>query len=340
MNKMKINLKSIKVKLLIYSTTIILFTFISFIFAIIYIKSDDSYQSAEDFEHILFILIPILFLLMISVAWFVVNRVLNKVQIIIDEVSRIKVDDFSTRLTVLNTNDEIDELIYTFNNLLNKVELSVTKIKRFSNDVSHELKTPLTVIIGELELGLRKSRTEDEYKEILNTSLDESKVLKELIDNLLFLSNMDDKRIKNKFEAIDVDEVLIDIISSFKILLEEKKINIEFVEFENINIQGNLQLIKVMLSNIVQNSIKYSNENTKIQITLKDNICIVKDYGIGIKKEYLNKIFDRFYRVDESRARGGYGLGLSIVYDICNLHDIKIEINSQYQKYTQVKFTF
>jgi len=337
---MKINLKSIKSKLLIFSITIITFVFISFFLAIMYIKSDGAYKTIEEYEHILFITIPILFLLMIAMAWFILNKVLKKVQVIIDEVSRIKVDDFSTRLTILNTNDEIDKLIYTFNSLLNKVELSVNKIKRFSNDVSHELKTPLTVIIGELELGLRKPRTELEYKEILNTSLEESKVLKELIDNLLFLSNMNDKRIKNKFEAIDVDEVLIDIISSFKILLEDKKINIEFVEFENINIQGNLQLIKVMLSNIVQNSIKYSNENTKIQITLKDNICIVKDYGIGIKKEYLNNIFDRFYRVDESRARSGYGLGLSIVHDICNLHDIKIEINSQYQKYTQVKFTF
>ena len=337
---MKINLKSIKSKLLIFSSTIILLTFISFTLAIIYIKNDASYQTVEDMEHILFITIPILFLLMIVMAWLILTKILKKVKNIIDEVSRIKVDDFSTRLTVLNINDEIDELIYTFNNLLNKVELSVNKIKRFSNDVSHELKTPLTVIIGELELGLRKSRTEDEYKEILNTSLEESKVLKELIDNLLFLSNMDDKRIKNKFEAIDIDELLIDIISSFKILLEDKKINIEFVEFENINIQGNLQLIKIMLSNIVQNSIKYSNENTKIQITLQDNICIVKDYGIGIKEEYVKKIFDRFYRIDESRTRGGYGLGLSIVNDIANLHDINIELNSQYGKYTQVKFTF
>jgi len=335
---MNINLKSIKTKLLIYSTTIIFFTFISFVFAIIYIKSDNSYQSAEDFEHLLFITIPILFLLMVSLAWFILNRVLKKVQTIIDEVASIKADDFTTRLSVQNTNDELDELIITFNNMLDKIEQSVKKIKRFSNDVSHELKTPLTVIIGELELGLRKPRTIDEYKNILNTSLEETKILKELIDNLLLLSNMDKQNLYKKFELIDLDELIIDIISHNQLFLQQKNIKIDFKEFENIQIKGNTQLLKVMLSNIIQNSIKYSNKDSKIEITLKNNICIIKDYGIGIKQEYLSKIFDRFYRVDESRARGGYGLGLSIVKDIANLHSIDVNITSEYKKYTQVEF--
>jgi len=337
---MKINLKSIKAKLLIYSTTIILLTFLSFILAILYIKSDGSYQTIEEYEHILFILIPILFLLMIAVAWVILTKILNKVQNIIDEVANIKIDDFSTRLSVQNTNDEIDEIIITFNNMLEKIEQSVNKIKRFSNDVSHELKTPLTVIIGELEVGLRKSRTNDEYKQILSTSLEETKVLKNLIDNLLFLSNMDKKTIQDRFELIDIDEVLLDIISSFKILLEEKNIKVNFIDFENISIKANTQLIKVMLSNIVQNSIKYSNNNSTIDIHLKNNICTIKDYGIGIKDEYLNKVFDKFYRVDESRTRGGYGLGLCIVKDISSLHDIDINITSKYTKYTQVEFKF
>jgi len=339
---MKINLKSIKSKLLIFSTTIILLTFISFTLAIIYIKNDASYQTVEDMEHILFITIPILFLLMIVMAWLILTKILKKVKNIIDEVSRIKVDDFSTRLTIQNTNDELDELIITFNNMLNKIEQSVSKIKRFSNDVSHELKTPLTVIIGELELGLRKSRNTQEYKDILNTALDESKVLKELIDNLLFLSSVSQKSIKNKFENVDIDEVIVDIISHNNSLLNEKNININFKEFENISIEANAQLLKVMFSNIIQNSIKYSNNNSKIDISLKDNICIIKDYGIGIKKQYLNKIFDRFYRIDESRARarGGYGLGLSIVNDIAKLHNIEVNISSNYGKFTQVKFRF
>ena len=337
---MKINFKSIKARLLIFSSTIILLTFVSFVLAIMYIKSDVSYQSAEDYEHVLFILIPILFFLMILMVWFLINNILRKVQYIIDEVKDIKIDDFTTRLTTLNTNDEIDELIHTFNNMLDTIEQSVNKIKRFSNDVSHELKTPLTVIIGELELGLRKSRTNEEYKEILNTALGESRVLKELIDNLLFLSNMDDKSIKSKFQNVDIDEVLVDVISSSNILLEEKNINIDFKEFENISINANSQLIKVMLSNIIQNSIKYSNHNSKIEITLKNNICIIKDYGIGIKEDYIKKIFDRFYRIDESRARGGYGLGLSIVKDIATLHNINIKIKSDYSKYTEVKFIF
>jgi signal transduction histidine kinase len=337
---MRINFKSIKARLLIFSFTIILLTFTSFVLAIMYIKSDISYQSAEAYEHALFILIPILFMLMIGMVWFLINNILKKVQYIIDDVKDIKIDDFTTRVTVLNTNDEIDELIHTFNNMLDKIEQSVNKIKRFSNDVSHELKTPLTVIIGELELGLRKPRNNEEYKEILNTSLNESRVLKELIDNLLFLSNMDDKSIKSKFKSVDIDEVIIDVISSFNILLDEKKIKIEFKDFDNISINANEQLLKVMLSNIIQNSIKYSNNNSKIEITLKNEICIIKDYGIGIENKYLKKLTDRFYRVDESRSRGGYGLGLSIVKDIANLHNIQMQIKSKYGEFTQVTFMF
>jgi len=336
--KNQINFKSIKARLLLFSTTVIVLTFVSFVLAIIYIKNDGVYQTVEDYEHILFITIPILFLLMILMAWFILTKILNKVQNIINEVESIKIDDFSTRLSIQNTNDELDELIITFNNMLDTIEQSVFKIKRFSNDVSHELKTPLTVIIGELELGLRKSRTNDEYKEILTTSLEESKILKELVDNLLFLSNMNEKNIKNKFELVDVDEVIVDIVGTFNILLEQKNININFKEFENISINANTQLLKVMFSNIIQNSIKYSNKDSQIDISLKDNTCIIKDYGIGIKKEYLNKVFDRFYRVDESRARGGYGLGLSIVSDIAKLHNIKVNITSTYGEFTQVKF--
>merc|ERR1711916_272553 len=104
---------------------------------------------------------------------------------------------------------------------------SVEKIKRFSNDVSHELKTPLTVIRGELELGLRKDRTSDEYIGILKDSLDETKQLQELIDNLLFLSTSNKEQMQKKFEQVDLDEVIFDVILETQYLAKKKQIQVK-----------------------------------------------------------------------------------------------------------------
>ena len=214
------------------------------------------------------------------------------------------------------------------------------KIKRFSNDVSHELKTPLTVIRGEIELGLRKDRTKEEYKEILKSSLTESIQLQELIDSLFFLSNSNKQEIVSKFETLEIDEIIIDILSEYKQLTNEKNITIEFKSLENVSTLGDLLLVKIMIGNIIQNSIKYSNNNSKIIISLQNKTLVIKDFGIGIDQKNIKNIFDRFYRVDESRGRGGYGLGLSIVKNISDIHNYTLDIKSELSKYTEVTMNF
>jgi len=236
--------------------------------------------------------------------------------------------------------DFTGQLIVTFNSMFARLEESFIKIKRFSHDVSHELKTPLTVILGEIELGLRKDRTKEEYIEILNILQEEVKGQQELIDSLLFLSNSNELQSKELFENIDIDELIIDTITLNKHLASSKNINFDFIKFENVKKEGHTSLLKILLGNIIQNSIKYSNKNSKIEIYLDDEKCIIKDYGIGVQEEHLCKIFDRFYRVDESRGRGGYGLGLSIVQSIASLHNFNIEVKSKYKEYTKVSIIF
>ena len=298
--------------------------------------NDKLETKTEVLNNSLLYIIPLVIFLFILIGYMVINKAFKDVKNVVKEVSNIKVDDLSTRLSTLNSDDEIDELIMTFNNMLEKIEQSMVKIRRFSNDVSHELKTPLTVIMGELELGLRSTKTNEEYKNILVTSFEETKQLKDLIDNLLLLSSMKDSDIKNKFVLLNFDDILVDVISKFEQQLKVKKININFVNIEETKIRGNEQLLNVMLKNLIQNAIKYSNENSTITISLENNICVIKDTGIGIKKNELDKIFDRFYRVDESRIRGGHGLGLSIVKSACFLHQIDIQIKSEYKKYTKI----
>ena len=219
--------------------------------------------------------------------------------------------------------------------MLEKLENSFYKIKRFSNDVSHELKTPLTVIRGEIELGLRKDRSNEQYKDILNLVLQETKSLQNLIDSLLFLSESNEKEIKAKSQDIELDEIITDVISQNKQLIEEKNIIFEFIHLENVICQGHPLLLKILVGNIIQNAIKYSHKGSKIEIYLDQDMLKIKDYGIGIKEEDIANIFDRFYQVDKARGRNGYGLGLSIVKNIASLYGFTITIESQYNKFTQ-----
>jgi len=271
----------------------------------------------------------------IIIGYFIIKNALLPVKKTIDDVKTMEINKLQKRLTSHTANDEIEELVITFNFMLDKLDDSFSKIKRFSNDVSHELKTPLTVIRGEIELGLRKDRANEEYKNILDSILEETKVLQDLIDSLLFLSKSNDKEIKSKFEGIELDEIITDAISTNKQLIKQKQIKIEIEKLESVSCNGHPLLLKILVGNILQNAIKYSHKNSIVEIYLDKNILTIKDYGIGIKNNDLGNIFDRFYRVDKSRARGGYGLGLSIVKSIAILHNLTITVDSVYEQYTE-----
>jgi signal transduction histidine kinase len=302
--------------------------------------NDKIEKDYKQLRNLLFILIPIGVVLFIFVGYFMIRNSFKSVKKVINQVHQIEIKDLSSRIERLNSNDEIDELIETFNVLLNKVDESVEKIKRFSNDVSHELKTPLTVIRGEIELSLRKDRDIESYKEVLKTLLAETESLQELIDSLLFLSTKNKKELKKEFIALQIDYILLDCIEDMESIAVQKEIQIELEKLESVEVIGNEILLKTMINNIFQNAIKYSEEKSKIILTLEEKQLKIKDYGMGIKKEELEYIFDRFYRSDVARSRDGFGLGLSIVALICSLHNFKIDIQSEFGEYTEVIIDF
>ncbi len=297
---------------------------------------NDKVQSQMDhLKNILIILIPILLILSVIAGFFIIKSSLTPVKNAVHEVMDIESHNLNKRITSLTSNDEIEELITTFNFMLDKLDESFSKIKRFSNDVSHELKTPLTIIRGEIELGLRKDRSNEEYKDILKSTLDETISLQELINNLLFLSKSNNKEIEEEFKEVELDEILTDVILQNAKLIESKNIKFDFEPFETVMVHGHPFLLKIMISNILQNAIKYSHKNSTVEITLDDEKLIIKDYGIGIKPEDIKNIFDRFYQVDDARSGSGYGLGLSIVKSIANIHKFTVDIQSSYDEYTK-----
>jgi heavy metal sensor kinase len=294
----------------------------------------------KNLEYTLIILVPIVFFVALLIGYLIIKNLLKPVKNVIDEVQSISVEELDKRIKNIDSDDEIEELIDTFNAMLTRIENSFSKIKQFSNDASHELKTPLTVIRGELELALRKERSVSEYQNIMQSLLEETKQLQELIDNLLFLSQENENNLQEKFEEVELEEVIFDLIIDYQKIAKEKDINIISKDINPTTINANKTLLSIMIGNIINNSIKYSHQSSIIKIELKDNRLVIKDYGMGMDKKTLQSLFDRFYRDDNARTRGGYGLGLSIVKKIVQIYGFHIKVESELSQYSKFIITF
>ena len=243
--------------------------------------------------------------------------------------------------------EKIDERIYefeinkiTFNNInliailfidiTNEENTEIMKKEFFAN-ASHELKSPLTSIIGYQEL-IREGIIKDnnEIKNISEKTLKESIRMKNIVLDMLELSKLESKEVK-EIESLNLKEIIEDIISSNEVLIKQKNIKIT-ANLKDFYINSSFEDIQKLLSNIISNAINYNNINGEIELILKDNSFICKDTGIGIKKEELPRIFERFYRVDKSRSKenSGTGLGLAIVKHICLNYHYKIKVDSKF----------
>lgn len=215
------------------------------------------------------------------------------------------------------------------------IEDSIKRLKIFNSNISHELKTPLTIMKGEIEVALMNNESN---KELLKSLLSEINYINDITDKLLFLTKKDALN-KNNFEEIDLGDIILEIFEKYS---RKIRINLD-IEEEEYLIRGDKTLLKIAILNIIENSIKY--KATELNITLKKEknkiVLIIKDNGIGIPKEKLPFVFDEFYRVDESRNKKikGFGLGLSIVKSIINLHNGDIKLKSE-GKGVEVIITF
>lgn len=280
-----------------------------------------------------------LFLILLSIIGFVlIKSAFNPVRNIVDDVRKITAKDLSLRIKPVAGKDEISNLINTFNNLIERLEESFTLIKQFSLDVSHELKTPLTILRGEIEVILRQPRKKEEYIKTLSSLNEEVVKLHEIVDNLLLLANLDATRDKLEFVEVDLNELILETFENLHTLARQKNQNIEIREIPTVSICGDKTLLIRLFSNILENAIKYSPEKGKIIIFCSTNKNVIKisiqDNGPGISQEFQSKIFKRFFRInaDRSSKAKGTGLGLAVAKKIADLHEMEIEMQSIPQK--------
>ncbi len=319
-------------------------------------------SSLEDVEDALNTLLLILVitvpsaLIMASLGGqFLAHKALKPVDQITQTARMITSQNLNQRIPPPKVKDEISRLVETFNEMITRLDQSFRQIKQFSSDASHELKTPLTILKGEVEVALRKERTSPEYQQVLTSNLEEINRMGQIVDDLLLLSRTDSGEIQLNREQISLSQVLKETIPQASLLARHKNLRIlAALPEDDVSILGDRLRIRELLLNLIENAIKYTEEGGSVKIHLQRGHSPsaapgqtegrqgengfaeirVTDTGIGIAKEDQERIFDRFFRVDKARSReqGGSGLGLSICKWIVEAHQGKISVESELEK--------
>ncbi|MDR6196117.1 HAMP domain-containing sensor histidine kinase [Siphonobacter sp. SORGH_AS_0500] len=254
---------------------------------------------------------------------------------VINQVNSITAENLHLRLPQQNGSkeDELQKVIATFNYFLERLEVSVKSQKHFLKHASHELKTPLAALIGELQVNLQEKRTEEEYQHLLVNLLDDAQHLKAIMEGLLTLSGLESNR-TFPIHKIQMDDVLWDVLGKIKITHPHSIITVEVVaEQEDTNwliVEGNEVLLSMVLTNLIENAIKFSkNEPVVIALNYTRHLQIsIKDQGIGIIHEDKDRIFDLFYRGTNVNAVTGHGMGLHLTKRILDLHGFHLSYQS------------
>ena len=311
-----------------------------------YLTIGVSQEESSSVLHNLFIVLCFTYLILVFVLYlimyYVASKAIKPVQKLIQSASEINESNISSRLPLPNNKDEIYKLATTFNDLLNRIENSIEQQKQFTADASHEMRTPLTIIKGTLEVLLRKERTREQYEKKINEVITQTDRLSYLFDQLLQLARAESNNTIIKKEKIILKEKIEHLINGGDLLLNKNQIKYNIPS--NCVVFADAALLDRILENIISNAIKYNtpNGNITFEWNEKSNSLLIKDEGIGISKDQQPYLFNRFYRADNSRSSEtkGNGLGLSIVKKLCELQHIKISVESAENKGTSFTLQF
>ena len=219
--------------------------------------------------------------------------------------------------------------------MLDKLEQSFLKEQQFISDASHELRTPVSVILAQCQLSLEKNETQDEYKQDLEVITRQSENMSKLINNMLDYTRLEMQPEKYKKVQINLSKLISSICADLEII-KEKNITLTTDIKPNIYIEGNEELLSRAITNLINNAYSYGCKDGNIFVSLTDTvdeiIILVQDDGIGIEEKEQKKIFDRFYQVDSSHSGTGSGLGLSMVKEITEFHNGKVKLESEIGK--------
>ncbi|MEJ2167821.1 MAG: ATP-binding protein [Desulfobacterales bacterium] len=294
---------------------------------------DNHTRIIEAFRKIFVATMAVLFVFAAVVGWFMAKRALAGVDTVIQTARRISDRSLDERVPVKKQVDEIDQLAITFNQMLDRIQKLVTEIKEMNDSIAHDLRSPITRIRGIAEVSLTTGSSLKEYENMAGNTIEECDRLLDMINTMLIISKTEAGLGQFDSQEVDITRVVQDACELFLPMAENEGVSLVCDTPPGLSINGDIRMIQRMISNLLDNAVKYTPARGKINIAAqpdgRQSIQItIKDTGVGISDADIPHIFERFYRCDPSRSQTGTGLGLSLARAIARAHGGDITVAS------------
>lgn len=278
--------------------------------------------------------LPVVLVVVAGGGYLLIRRALRPVDLMTGKAELISHHNLDDRLPVPHSGDELEHLAEALNHMIGRLHDTLANSQRFLADASHELRTPLTVVRGELETLAQDARLPREVADRMGSLLEEAERLSKIVERLFALSRLDAGEAQAEWVRFDLAGLAAGTAEQMSLLAEDKRIRLVCESHQPVEVEGDRARLKQVVVNLLDNAIKYTPEGGSIRLAVSalagEAVLEVADTGIGIPPEALPHVFERFYRVDESRSRqpDGAGLGLAIIKSICKAHSGEIEVES------------
>ncbi|MBZ0283126.1 MAG: HAMP domain-containing protein [Anaerolineae bacterium] len=309
------------------------------------VSLEETHEIQGDVMRILILLLLVTGTLAPLSGWFLANRALVPIRATARTVAEIHETDLTQRLDLASSEIELEQLVQTFNAMLDRIEQAFKRQRQFTADAAHELRTPLSIMQIGLDVTLSHSRSVSEYRMALMSIQEEVQRLSHLANTLLMFARTDSHELSLEVKEVDLSVMLNMVVEQFGSVADEKHITVTREVAPSLRLEGDEDQLIQIVFNLIDNAVKYTPEGGRVRVVaqiVKQMVEItIEDTGPGISLEEQTRIFDRFYRMDTTRNRnqGGFGLGLAIAKRIVDLHRGTIHIISTVGQGTQFVVT-
>lgn len=290
------------------------------------------------------IALPLLLIFIGLTAWAAVQRGLIPLREFRKVAARVTTQDMDHRLSVVNMPQELSELAQGINFMLHRLDDGVQQLSQFSDDLAHELRTPINNLMGKAQVTLSRERSNEEYKNILVSCVEELERVARIVSDMLFLAQSSQSTAHAPFEWVNLEAEAQKVVELFSLPAQDKQINLSVAG--SARVSGDRLMIQRAISNLLSNALRHCPPRNTISLVIESGASqvslFVSNPGAGIEAQHLPHLFDRFYRVDSSRTRsqGSTGLGLAIVRSIMSLHQGDAQVESQPGEITVFRLVF
>ncbi len=294
---------------------------------------EGSSRFLEAFRRIFIVTMGFLIVLAAGIGWFMAKRAVSGVEAVTRTAREISAGTLGRRVPVNMRGDEIDQLAITFNEMLDRIEALIREMKEMSDNIAHDLKSPITRIRGAAEVTLSTSGSPEDFENMAASTIEECDRLLDTINTMLMISRTESGVDRPPQEKMKAAELVREACDLYEPAASDKGIVLTCEIEEAVDVAGDKRMIRRMVANLIDNAIKYTSSGGRVDVRLwregsNDILLTVSDSGTGISPEDLPRIFDRFYRGDRSRSEAGLGLGLSLARAIARAHGGDITLTS------------